>query len=352
MPPPVPPACQPLAGDVAALETVDAQLRANLATLTGAAAWAVLAQIGDCRIALDKKRAELAACTTANSAALQANLVVIDLGPAPATPPSRTAQLWDLGQPIAAQRETAIVVGDAFSLVGPLPASFGVSVTTTGEADVIGPDFRSGNLTPATPLTRVELVVGPSVTIDKAQFESWLTQVLPYATGLSGGGGIGVTIRVSTGSIAFAPGRLTVTVAGEVDVQAMLGMTQRGPFSAGITLGLVPNGSPGLADPIDLVAVSDATIELPGLLGSIAAAVLPVMKSFVTNFATEQLRTSLRTEVPNAIERAFALAALPADVSLSLRRLSIDATGVTFQPALGAIGTTLSTFAPPTIPPP
>jgi len=38
--------------------------------------------------------------------------------------------------------------------------------------------------------------------------------------------------------------------------------------------------------------------------------------------------------------------------NLAQLQLAIDASGISFQPVLGAIGTTLSTFVPPVIPPP
>jgi hypothetical protein len=89
--PPVPPACQPLADDVAALEAQELQLRAQAASLTGAAAWTALAALGQVRLRLDESRANLAECIRQNSAALQATLVVIDVGPA-GPPVARVAQ--------------------------------------------------------------------------------------------------------------------------------------------------------------------------------------------------------------------------------------------------------------------
>jgi hypothetical protein len=64
------------------------------------------------------------------------------------------------------------------------------------------------------------------------------------------------------------------------------------------------------------------------------------------------VRAVLRAELPAAIGRAVVFGSPPPDVIVSVRRLSIDATALQFQPVLGVIGTTLSTFAPPPIAPP
>ena len=58
--PTVPPACQPIADSVAALEVQEQQLRAGLASLVGAAAWTALAQLGLVRQQLADARASLA----------------------------------------------------------------------------------------------------------------------------------------------------------------------------------------------------------------------------------------------------------------------------------------------------
>jgi hypothetical protein len=65
--PPIPTACQPIADEVSDLEARDSQLRAQLSTLTGAEAWAVLAQIASGRQTLEAKQAELEACIQALS---------------------------------------------------------------------------------------------------------------------------------------------------------------------------------------------------------------------------------------------------------------------------------------------
>lgn len=58
--PAVPPACQPLADEVSALEAQEQQLRAQIPTLVGAAAWTALARLGQIRQQLDAARVALA----------------------------------------------------------------------------------------------------------------------------------------------------------------------------------------------------------------------------------------------------------------------------------------------------
>jgi len=347
--PPVPPACQPIANDVTALETNDAQLVASLKTLTGAAAWTVLAQLADGRQQLVAKRAQLDACVLANSAALQANVVTIDLGASPPTSQSRSVQMWDMTAPVPVLRESAAVVGDSIAIKGPLPASFGLTVITIGDPDVLGPDFRSQVLAGATPPTRLEVLLGPMIRISRSSLEASLGTVLPYVTQIDASGHR-IDLAVSTGRLATTPGRLTAIFSGQASAPSF--GFQNIPFSSTVNIGLVPSSAPAIADAVDLVRVEDISLDMPGLLGALASLAIPSIRTFVEGFATDQLRTILRIAVPNAVQEGFALAGLPADVNLSIRKIAIDGDGILFEPALGAVGTTLSTFAPTNIPPP
>ena len=344
--PPVPAACQQLDNDVNALVQDDQQLRTTLAGLTGAAAWTVLAQIADVRQQLAGKRAELDACVLANSAAVQANLVVMDVAAAAPAPATRVAQLWDVGPAKPTTVETAPVAGDSIALNGPLPAIYAVTVSTTGDPDVIGPDFRSSALPPAAPPTRIEVLLGPIVRISCAELETALTALLPSATQIDAGGKR-IDLNLLTGSVAGAPGRLTATLGGQATASAF-GL-QNVPFSGTVSLGLVPSSAPAMADAVDLVKVEDVGLSMPGFFGAVASLILPFMKSSIEGFATDQLRAILRAEVPKAVQAGFVLAGFPLDVTLSLRKVSLAADGIAFQPALGAVGTTLSTFTPPNL---
>jgi hypothetical protein len=289
---------------------------------------------------------------TAHAAVIQATLEVIDVAQPPAAPSARTAQLWDLGAAIPSQQQSADVVANGIALAGPLPATYGVSVTTTGEPDVVGPDFRSPSMAGGAPPTRVEVVLGPLVKLTPDDVQGWLAGLLPYVTSIAGSGGVSAELTVSSGGVSFAPGQIAVTISGVATPHGPIAAIPPTPFAASLTLGLVPAGAPAVADPLELATIVDASIDAPGLVGALAGLLLPFMRSFVNAWVLAQLRAAFAANIPPAIERAFALAGLPASVTVSLRRLSIDTDGVSFQPALGAFGDTLSTFAPPAIPNP
>jgi hypothetical protein len=77
--PPVPKECNAIAAVLASLQATDLVLRTKLATETGAEAWATLVALGQNRQQLSEQQAALDICIGDHSAALQANLVVIDL---------------------------------------------------------------------------------------------------------------------------------------------------------------------------------------------------------------------------------------------------------------------------------
>ena len=352
--PPVPQACQPIADDVASLESQEQQLRAQLATLTGAAAWAALAQLGQVRQQLVRRRADLDACVRDNSAALMATLVVIDVGPASPTQ-TRVATLWEITPTGATRRENAAVNADSFSFVGPLPATFGVTVPTGGEAMILGPDFRTGQLTtaalPAPDAVRAEVVLGPLVRLEPSDLARLASTFTPTTSHIESGP---VEADLSTTSVSaeLMHGAVVVRATGQVDVRTVFGLGDRGAFAASATLRLVPSSAPGSTDLVDLLKVSDVLVQLPGLAGQLVDQVLPLIRNFLEDLLSTQLRNLLRTELPAAVSRSFLLAGLPPDVVLSIRRLSIEPSALEFQPTLSALGTALSTFTPPAVPPP
>jgi hypothetical protein len=165
--PTVPQECQSIADAIAALEAADQDLRSQLTNLTGADPWAALAKLGQIREQLTEQTADLDACVSAHSAALQANLIIIDL--ASTAPQTRVANLWEIADTGTTQRETSVVSANTFSFTVPLPKQLSISVVTTGEPDVVGPDFRSLPIDASTvsgqgPI-RVEALLGPEVTL-------------------------------------------------------------------------------------------------------------------------------------------------------------------------------------------
>ena len=171
MPRTIPQACSAIAADIASLEAADQAIRTELASATGAAAWAALARLGQGRQALERKRAELDLCVRNNSPALQGNLVVMNVASSGDGPLARVAHLWDLTQSTASEREASPVQADAFSFKGPLPGEFGLTIATTGSPTIIGPDFRSAAITPQSlppdASVRVEILLLPDIRIEQ-----------------------------------------------------------------------------------------------------------------------------------------------------------------------------------------
>ena len=71
------------------------------------------------------------------------------------------------------------------------------------------------------------------------------------------------------------------------------------------------------------------------------------LATFLGDWILTLMRPIVQQEISNAAARALSLVGLPPSVTLSIRRLSVTPTAVTFQPVLGAIGTVLSTYQPP-----
>jgi hypothetical protein len=352
--PPVPQECQTIADELTALQTTDQNLRNQLAGQTGATAWATLAQLGQTRQQITQKTADLQACIQAHSAALQANLVIIDLTNPAGPPAARTAHLWEISAAAATLRDTSSVNANFFSFAGPFPAQFGISVVTTGAPNVIGPDFLSASLTPAGvngPL-RIEVVLAPVVQLSGADLSQFLSasfapgqqQVqLPSVSGM---------LSVESVAAQLAQGAVNVTCEGTVLVATPLVPKGRFPFSASVSLAVTPTLSPGGADVADLTSVTDPKIQLSNNAPTLVSLVLPTMSSFVVGLFADQLRKAIRKLFPSLVAKALALPNFPDGVTIAVRQLQITPNAVSFQPALGAIGTTLSTFNPPAIPAP
>jgi hypothetical protein len=341
------------------MEASEASARAELANLTGADAWAALARLGDQRIKLSTARRALDACIRVNSAAFQADLVIMHAStsdPPEGAVPARVAQLWEVTPAGSVQREVGSVQGTQVSFAGPLPASLAITVSTTGVANLTGPDFRSPATDPATLAgqspTRIEVVLGPEVRIEAADLAAWVASAIPPLTHrLSLAGGIWADASVIGAQAMVIGGGVYCTVSGHVSIQSSIGLNESGPFWVGLTVSFLPAATPG-TDICDIAPVSQPEIQLPGIAGQIVSLMTPVIGNWITELLKAQLQTIAIRELPAAFARALALAALPIDVTVSIRRLSIEPSAITFQAALGAFGTALSTFRPPPIPSP
>ena len=358
--PPVPTACQALADQVLALEQQYAAASALASAAVGAPAWTELAHAGPLLLQLDQARAELDACVKTHAAALTADVIVIDAtgGAAPAT---QTATLWDLTTPGPVTIETVPIQGGTIGFAGPLPASAAVSLAPDRSADpsLSGVDFRSGLIPqPLTGTPRVEIVIAPKLKVTAQALRAWASTFQPAPQDIGAGGFLGRLQAVVTApTMTFTTGTVRIDVTGTVTrapggPAGVFGVPSTIPFAASIGFSLSPSGDPRGGDlvSVTLAGQDPIVVNLPGS----AVYVEPILP-LVTPFVGEQIRSSLSASinqvVPSAIRRGLAVAALPPSTQLSLRSLSIDETGITIQPVLGAVGTALSTFQPTTLPP-
>lgn len=352
--PAVPQECQALAAEVAALQATEQNLRAQLTTLVGSEAWAALAKLGQTRLQLSQKQADLDTCVHDHSAALQANLVIMDLAPDGGPQPSRVGNLWEIATTGTALRQTSAVSANVFSFAGPLPAQLGISVVTTGVADVTGPDFRSAPIPSdvAPGPVRVEVVLLPPVRIEAADLSGLVASAFTPVSQQIPAGSLSTDVSVLAADAVLTTDGIIGRVNGQVEIHTPAGSTGKVAFSGTATLSLVPSATPASSDLIDRINVTDLTVNAPGIIGAIASLVLPVIRDNLSGRITDLARQVLRSALPAAIARSLVLPALPAGVVLSVRRIGIDSTAITFQATLGAIGTTLSAFHAPAISPP
>jgi hypothetical protein len=351
--PPVPSACQPLADQVSALQQQYSTLASQVPAMVGAPAWAALAQLGTFLQQLTSARDELAQCVKTHSAALTGSVVVIDAsGDAPS--PRQTVTLWDLAAGGAVAREVSEVQSGAFGFQGPLPARPAVTVQTAGVADLLGLDFRSGALEgPLEGQTpRVEIVIGPQIRLPAKLLADWAASFQPVSQrGLGIGGSSSVDVTISALSLTVASGVITVNAVGVVSGPLLALVGGQAPVSAAVSVALLPANDPQTDDMVAVtlagpnpVAISSAVGA--NLIGVLASALAPFFGSLIQN----ELNVFANQALADAVATGLALAQLPAGSRVSLRSISVDETGLSFRPALGLIGTALSTFQPSPLP--
>ena len=353
--PNVPEACQALAAEVAALEQADATLRASLTTLVGPAAWAALASLGQGRSLLARKRRELDSCILQHTAALQANLVVMDLSGTPAEATrSRIAYLWDADQP-GAPRESAVIHNHVVGFSNQAPAKALISVATTGAPDIHGPDFRSSAIDTSnaqSPL-RIELLITPELAIYPEDVAAWLTASPPAVVVEVANPMYGATASVASIEAKLVAAGLEIRASGPLLITSLGSQVQSTTFSAGMTVRVVPTAAPDSNDLCDALVVGDLQLQSGGFLDSVTELVLPFVKDQLKSALAAQLAKLISQELHWHIAAAgFAIAGFPQGASVSLRRISIDPTAIRVQAAIGALGTTLSTYVPPQFLPP
>ena len=350
--PSVPPPCQALADNVSVLDAREQSLRAQAATLVGPAAWAALAELGQVRLQLDDARVALDQCVRQHSATLQVSLAVIYDGGMPASP--RTATLWEMTNGGGAlQQDAAPLVNESFIFTEPLPPSFAVTVGPTGDGTPTGCDFRSPALfpdqVPADGTLRLEIVRGPTIRWRQSDVARLAAAFSPTTSQFSGPGGQ-LRLDVQRVDATLSDAGIRARAWGQITVTA-LGVPQSGPFTASATLHVVGTTSPGTADPVSVSPITDLELQLPPLVGGLLGPMASLVHDQLSSQLTTQVRAFFRAELPVAIGRTFALTTLPPGAVVSVSNVVLDATAMQFEPAIGVIGTALSTYSPSVLPP-
>jgi hypothetical protein len=347
---PVPTECQGLADQVAALDQQYAALAGQVSGQVGADAWTGLAQLGTLHGQLTDARRELDVCVRTHSAALTGNVVVMDASGGMSTG-QQVATLWDLTGAGPVSRETAVVQGGSFGFQGPLPAIHAITLSTTGEPAVTGADFRSGPLQAGAAATqRFELVLGPLLTIGQADLDAWSAAFQPVTQSPTPT----LSTTISAARATLASGVVTVVVNGTISGSVVNFPIPQTAFSASVTVGLFPSPDPAAAQLIDVALAGSNPVHVE-LSGSFLGEALNHVSALIVPQLGDLLRTAIadwaHLQIPATVTDMLRLAQLPAGTTLTLRNVSIAGDGLRFQPALGAVGTALSTFQPTAIPP-
>jgi hypothetical protein len=268
---------------------------------------------------------------------------------------AQSATLWDLTGPGPVTAGVAPVQAGAFGFQGPIPAAAAITLQSTGGADgATGLDFRSGPLT--TPVAgqtpRLELVIGPATRIPAAALQAWAAAFTPVSQQLNAPAGspLGpVQATVNAVGITLGGGSTTVSASGSISGTVLQTPFPPLPASASVSLSLAPSVSPQQDDLVVVALAGSNPVSVQTsspLLTAVAGVVSGLLGGFVANLVRSELGDLVHELLPPAIARSLALAELPPSTTTSLRTLEIDETGITCQPALGAVGTTLSTFTP------
>jgi hypothetical protein len=359
-----PPATTDCSDQSAAVEALKQRFNAlavQANATTGQAVWPVLCELGEVERLLTQARKALASCVesaaaspTPTSTGVTGPLVTGTLltlaGCSGAPPGSQQATLWDLTDPTAGSQTVAIIDGQ-FGFDRELAAQAAITVATVGETDVTGLDFRSVALSgPTSAPLHLEVVLGPTVTITAAELNAALAALTPIVAPSLQGSGVDVIPSIATIGVELSAGVVSVLAGGSI-TGTVLGFPLAGlAFSGRADLQLAPATTPDDAQIIDVELTKPVEVQFSGsLLASLAGVLSPLFEPLLAAIGMAQLRDEMRRRIPVAVADAFALAALPATCTLTLRSVTVSEQGITLQPALGCIGDALSTYDPPPI---
>lgn len=356
--------CGPQAQEVDRLEKRRDALAAQSLTVTGKDAWPVLCELADVTKKLPEARRALADCiakaATGTTGTQDGPLVVqgdvqslAACGNAQQGP--QEVALWDLTN-VASQVEPAAAVSPqngAFELQHQLATAAAITVRTTSHPEINGLDFRSGLIVgPATGALHIEIVMGPNITITYEALNEAIASLMPVTPPSLSGPGVEVVATVTGLSVEPSSGSLSIAATGTVS-GTVLGLSLRGTaFSGRVGMGLSPSLAPDARDVVDVTVTKPADVQFSGsAVAAVGNAFFPLFEPWLESVALANVRDRLAAVVPTVTAEALAIAGLPSRSTLSLRSIDVGIDGISFWPAVGCVGNTLSTYSPAAPPP-
>lgn len=224
-----------------------------------------------------------------------------------------------------------------------------------------GPDARvevAPGTAGANQPTRVEILLSPTITISPASVMAWAAATALPPTRINTGSALnlpGVDVTITGLTAVPSANRLHVTVAATIiatQANALQIPTVQTPVGLSVALIAEPESSP-LAPQSARVSIDTAApITIIGSpFTGLAEMMAPYFIDLVSAQVTAALTGWLSTQLPQLIAATFAIAALPANCRLSLRRLNVSDGGIAIEPVLACTDTSLSTYAPTNIVP-
>jgi hypothetical protein len=357
---PIPIQCQTYADEVARLTEEKTSLQEDLSDLTGPARWERLVAIRDLAEQISQQQRALEQCVLHNGPGYETEVAIL---PAPGATVSLPAegQLWELGPPTGQREiESRTMAGNRIKFVhaGSVGgASIGVSIREPPSSIATGPLFRSGPLaslppgSPADSAGLIEIGVTAAIRVTSAALAALPLPSVPFSP---------LTAPLPIIITAIAPpalgaGEITVGVGGVVTVPSTLlntiglgnitgtGLAMTVGFAYTLAFRLVPSANMNNLGEVVLVvpsrsgtltAVTTMGRPLDVALNLIAPMVEPVLRPF----ATDTVQGALDTAVAPMAAAALGLPSVPPGVVLSLRRIVITPSGISFFPSMGAYG--------------
>jgi len=334
---PVPPECQPIADEIAKLKEEIEPVEG----LAGAEKWAALQKNANIRRVIIQKQSMLEQCILLHSPGYETEVVILDLTGSTVSPGE--GRLWQLMPPtVQSVVETQTVQNGRIKFLhgGSNPGhSTGISIQDSPNPTFTGPMFRSGPFaslppgSPANPGGLIEIGVPAPAPVSSAM----LSAGLPAPTALPVPAGVTVTALTLT----LGAGTATLIAGATVTVSLGIFGTLNLPLAYTLTFGIAPSFNMNDVTEVCLVAPTVPaviTTSLGGLFSFILSLISPSIEPGLTSTVVSAVQGALNSTLLSTAASALGLAALPAGVVVSVRRVVITPSGITFFPALGAYG--------------